>query len=94
MTTNVNFLPIDIDVLIQRTAEATATATVERLKAENYKKENPDELLLPKEACNVLRCSIPTLWRWEKSGKVKSHTIGGKRLYKRSDLSLAVNNKR
>jgi hypothetical protein len=66
---------------IPKTAEATAN-----LLKQTQSKKDPDRLLTPSEASDVLKCSITTLWRYEKSGKVKSYTIGGKRLYKCSDL--------
>jgi hypothetical protein len=85
--TNINFLPIDVEVLIKRTAQATA----ELLKNElTPKKNTSNDLLTPKEASDLLRCSITTLWRHEKAGKVKSSTIGGKRLYRRADLLEAL----
>lgn len=91
MTTNVNFLPIDVDALIERTAQATA----ELLKGDiNPSTDNPNDLLTPKEASNLLRCSITTLWRYDNSGKVKSSTIGGKRLYRRGDLMDVLNSKK
>lgn len=71
---------------IQKTAEATA-----KLLNQTPLQKDPDELLTPKEATDVLKCSITTLWRYENSGKVKSYTIGGKRLYKRSDLLESLN---
>lgn len=91
MTTNVKFLPIDVDTLVERTAKATA----ELLKGEMKPADNnPNDLLTPKEASDLLRCSIVTLWRWEKGGKVESVTIGGKRLYRRVNLLEALNSKK
>lgn len=87
MTTNVNFLPIDVDALVRRTAQATAEILKGDMKPV---KDNPNDFLTPKEASDLLRCSITTLWRYDKSGKVKSETIGGKRLYRRGDLMAAL----
>lgn len=44
------------------------------------------DLLTPKESAKLLRISIPTLWRWQKKGKVKCYGIAGSRYYKRSEL--------
>lgn len=82
-----NTLTDYVAALVKRTAEATVEATIERLKGElTTHQNNPDDLLTPKEASDLLRCSITTLWRYEKAGKVKSLSMGGKRYYKRSEL--------
>lgn len=47
--------------------------------------ESPD-LITPKEAAALLKVSAVTLWRYEKQGKIKCYGIGGRRLYKRSEL--------
>lgn len=47
--------------------------------------ESPD-LITPKEAAELLKVSMVTLWRYEKQGKIKCYGIGGRRLYKRSEL--------
>jgi len=45
-----------------------------------------DELMTTKETCKLLKVNRITLWRWDKSGKVQSVIVGGKRYYRRSDL--------
>jgi len=70
---------------VQNSIPETVKATAQIIK-QDFQKNNHDELLTSKEASDVLRCSITTLWRYEKKGKIKGHTIGGKRLYKRSEL--------
>lgn len=81
-----------VNEAVKNSIPKTVQATAELLK-QDLPKNNAEELLTPKEASDVLRCSITTLWRHEKTGKVKSSTIGGKRLYKRSDLLESLNNK-
>lgn len=44
------------------------------------------DLLTPKETAKLLRISIPTLWRWQKQGKVKCYGIAGSRYYKRNEV--------
>ena len=44
------------------------------------------DLLTPKETAQLLRISLPTLWRWQKKGKVKCYGIAGTRYYKRSEI--------
>lgn len=45
-----------------------------------------DELLTPKEVCAYLGINLSTRWRYEKDGKIKSERIGGKILYRKSEL--------
>lgn len=80
---NILLSPIDADILIHRIAEKT----VELLK-KNTKEKNalPEEFISRKQALEFLKVTSATLWRWEKDGKVKSHGIGSKRYYKRSEL--------
>lgn len=44
------------------------------------------DLLTPKETAEFLKISLPTLWRWQKKGKVKCYGIAGTRYYKRSEV--------
>jgi excisionase family DNA binding protein len=57
-----------------------------------------DELLTRKEAARYLRLSLVTLNEYTRHGKVRSHRIGARVLYRRSDLdsclSAIVNPKR
>jgi hypothetical protein len=48
------------------------------------------ELVIRKEALELLSTTPATLWRWEKQGKIKSYGIGGKRYYKRTELLEAL----
>lgn len=51
-----------------------------------------DELLTPKEVCAYLGINLSTRWRYEKDGKIKSERIGGKILYRKSDLENCLKN--
>ena len=64
----------------------------EILKALEKKPEESQvkEVLTYNEACEFLGVTRPTLWRWEKTGKVKSYGIEGKRFYKRTELIEAL----
>ena len=64
----------------------------EILKALEKKTEQPQgkEVLSYNEACEFLGVARPTLWRWEKIGKIKSYGIEGKRFYKRTELMEAL----
>lgn len=77
-----------VDEAVRNAIPETAKAAAALIK--DLPKNDHDKLQTPQEAADLLRCSIVTLWRWEKSGKVKSVTIGGKRLYRRGDLLEAL----
>lgn len=53
--------------------------------------EDPlNDFITKTQAKNLLKVSPTTLWRWEQSGKIKSYSLGGKRFYKRSELTEAL----
>jgi len=84
---NVVLSPIDTESLINQIAQRTAEL-IESRENEKQPHQPTDEtdLLTPKESAKLLRISIPTLWRWQKKGKVKCYGIAGSRYYKRSEL--------
>lgn len=51
---------------------------------------DPDDLLSRQEAARHLKLSISSLHAYTKSGKLIGHRIGGRLLYKRSDLDRAL----
>lgn len=53
-----------------------------------------EELLTPKETAELLKISIPTLWRWQKKGKLNCYGIAGKRYYKRSEVIESLTSKK
>lgn len=46
-----------------------------------------EKLLTTNEACEVLRCSKPTLHKWKKEGVIPHVRIGANIRYKESDLN-------
>lgn len=53
---------------------------------QTHQSTDETDLLTPKETADFLRISLPTLWRWQKKGKIKCYGIAGSRYYKRSEL--------
>lgn len=49
-------------------------------------KENPDELLNTKKACELLDITKSTLWKRRRAGKVKAYGQGKRVYYKKSEL--------
>lgn len=54
------------------------------------KSNNEDNLLTPKEVCELLGISKVTLWNYQNSGKFQVVGIGQKRYYKRADVMNAL----
>ncbi|PKR80637.1 DNA-binding protein [Brumimicrobium salinarum] len=83
---NVVLTPIDTESLINQIAQRTAELIESRRSPQPHQPIDETDLLTPKETAKLLRISIPTLWRWQKKGKVKCYGIAGSRYYKRSEL--------
>jgi excisionase family DNA binding protein len=45
-----------------------------------------EKLLTPKEAADLLRVSMVTIWQWEKQGRITKHSMGGRTYFKYSEL--------
>ena len=45
-----------------------------------------EKLLTPKEAAELLRISLVTLWSWEKQARIVKHSMGGRTYFKYSEL--------
>jgi excisionase family DNA binding protein len=52
--------------------------------------ENPGEYLSRKEVCQLLKISMATLHYYTKDGILNSYKIGGRVLYKASEVQIAV----
>lgn len=85
--TNLVFSPIDTDTLINRIAIKTAELLQTRQAPEP---EPADDLITPKQACELFKCTPVTLWRYEKKGRVTAYGIGGKKFFKRSELLQSI----
>ena len=79
--------PIEIGNLIDR----IATRTAEIIQSRQTTEPDPaDDLITPKEACELLQCTSVTLWRWEKKGRIQPFGIGGKKFFKKSELLQSI----
>jgi excisionase family DNA binding protein len=84
---NLILTPISVDSL----TEKIALKTLELLEQKNESDQphqtiDEEEFLTPKETAKLLKISLPTLWRWQKDGKIKCYGIAGTRYYKKSEL--------
>ncbi len=79
---------ISVNSLIENIASRTAQI-LQNQKNDSQLNQSED-LLSRKQALELLQITSATLWRWEKDGKIKSHGIGSKRYYKRSELEESL----
>lgn len=56
-------------------------------------KDESDKLFTASEACEILRCSRPTLHRWKKNGIIPFVNIGGNIRYRKSDIEKILKSK-
>ena len=45
-----------------------------------------EKLMTAKEAADLLRVSLVTLWQWEKQGRIAKYAMGGRTYFKYSEL--------
>jgi predicted DNA-binding transcriptional regulator AlpA len=74
-------------------ADRVARQTV--IEHERRIKEASDEPYISlKEACELLKVCRASLWRWEKQGYLTPQRIGGKTMYKRTDIEKLYGKKK
>ena len=49
-----------------------------------------EKLLTAKEAADLLRVSLVTLWQWEKNGRIAKYSMGGRTYFKYSELMAGL----
>lgn len=77
---------------LQALAASVAAETRKQFDAE-LKRANDEEYLTREETAQRLSTSLTSLWRWAKSGYLVPVHLGGKRLYKLSDVQRRLNGK-
>ncbi len=79
------FAPVPFEDLIA----AIKAAVREEIE---YQKQNDinEKLLTPKEASDLLKVSLVTIWQWEKNGLLKRYLIGGKAYFKNSEIMKEI----
>ena len=83
ISANVNFedLKAFADYLIQKTKEEVEESILAKKK---------ETFVKPKDACKQLQVDRSTLWRWAKTGYLIPAEVGGKRLYKQSEIDIIL----
>jgi excisionase family DNA binding protein len=49
-----------------------------------------EKLMTAKEAADLLRVSLVTLWQWEKQGRISKYSMGGRTYFKYSELMAGL----
>lgn len=81
--TNLVLSPIEIGTLIDRIAIKTAQLIQ---STRNTAPDPADDLITAKDASELLKCSMVSIWRYEKKGRIQSYAICGKKYFKRSEI--------
>lgn len=82
----------DLDQLLRR-AVFQAIGELRETDLPKPTKPEPEKLLTTTEACELLRCSRPTLHRWKRDGLIPFVRIGTNIRYKESDLKKLIETK-
>lgn len=59
------------------------------LKA-NFQPKQPTEYLSRNEVAEMLKCTLPTIHNWAKTGVITSYGINGRVYFKRSEIESAL----
>ena len=55
-----------------------------------FKTKDSDTYLTRSDVCNLLHISHATLYRREQKGDIKAYRIGGRKLYKKSEVENSI----
>lgn len=83
---------VDLDQILKR-AVFQAIGELRETDLPKPTKPEPEKLLTTAEACELLRCSRPTIHRWKREGLVPFVRIGGCIRYRESDLKKLLETK-
>ena len=74
-------------ITLEQLAEALAPLL---LHQQNKQSRSENDLITRKQACDLLRINLTTLWKHTKSGKLKSFGIGNRVFYSKVQVLEAV----
>ncbi len=63
--------------------------TIHNLK-NNFEPKQPTEYLSRNEVAEMLKCTLPTIHNWAKTGVITSYGINGRVYFKRSEIESAI----
>jgi excisionase family DNA binding protein len=73
-------------ITVEELADQLVAALRKDIGTSILKPEPPERYLSRNEAAKLLRISLPTLNEWSKNGILESYKIGGRILYKQSEI--------
>ena len=74
-------------------AETIATRVIQQLQGKTHNVEQPqsdDSFVFQEEAAKLLKVSLRTLIRWDKSGYLPKRHVGRRVAYRREDINRLV----
>jgi len=86
------------NLILHQTPLEDITAIIVEAVADQFKKcqlnkpDEPEKIFTREETCKRLGISLPTLWQYTKSGKIKAVRIGSRIRYRKSDIDSALKN--
>ena len=82
----------NIDDLISDIANEVVSRIVncDISNSQQKSKSEKNDLIVRKEALELLNISSSTLWLYEKEGKIQGYGVKGKRYYKRSEILNSI----
>ncbi len=82
----------NIDDLISDIANEVVSRIVncDISNSQQKSKSEKNDLIVRKEALELLNISSSTLWLYEKEGKIQGYGVKGKRYYKRSEILKSI----
>ncbi len=78
---------ITIDDFFHQLRNVIASVVKEYLRTQ---KQEQSKLITRKEASELLRVTLPTLYQWTKQGFIQSYRIGNRVFYKSGEIEEAV----
>lgn len=59
--------------------------------AQEFQPKVPTEYLTRREACDLLKVNLSTIWRWQRDGTIPSYGIANRVYFKRHEIEQIIN---
>ena len=86
----VQFIGVSVADLAIQLQELILPQLRSQITAELQPKEQL-EFLTRKDACDLLKINLATLWRWQKKGILKAYSIENRVLFERKEVYEVIN---
>jgi excisionase family DNA binding protein len=85
---------MDAQMILSSVPIADLMAQMRELIRDELKEQSradlSEKLMTAKEAGDLLRVSLVTLWQWEKQGRITKYSMGGRTYFKYSELMASL----